>query len=80
MSDFSRDATASASATSPASSEKKSLMAKLSSKMSKLFGGGGTTEEPQPELVIGKPTGFKHLNHVKVDDRSSTGFTVILIR
>ena len=76
MSEFSGNAAASASATS----EKKGLMATLSSKMSKLFGGGGTTEEPEPELVIGKPTGFKHLNHVKVDDRSSTGFTVILIR
>jgi hypothetical protein len=76
MSGFSAG-TDSAAAAAAAEPQSESLMSKLSSKMKKLFGG---REESEPEVVIGKPTGFKHLNHVKVDDRSSTGFTVFKMK
>jgi len=49
------------------------IFTKLGSKMKNLF----FKKEDEPEYSISKPTDFRHLNHVKVDQRSSTGFEVI---
>lgn len=48
------------------------VFTKLSNKMKGLFSSSSSSE---PKMIISKPTGFRHLNHVKADDRSSTGFT-----
>ena len=52
------------------------IFSKLSSKMKNMF----SKQEEEPQFVISKPTGFRHLNHVKPDDRTSTGFAVIYFR
>lgn len=45
---------------------------KMSAMFSKLVVG-----EPEPEIQIGSPYNFQHVQHVQIDPHSSTGFSVI---
>lgn len=76
LADGSPGKAASAAGSADTSGGSAGVFTKLSSKMKGLFFG---KDEPEPEFVISKPTDFRHLNHVKADDRSSTGFTVCKI-
>ncbi len=54
-------------------SAKPSMFRRLSNAISSVF---KRAEEPEPKFEISTPYNFKHVQHVKTDPHSSTGFSV----
>ncbi len=54
--------------------KKPSVFRRISKAFSTVF--KGRAEEPEPVFEISAPYNFKHVQHVKTDPHSSTGFSV----
>ncbi len=57
--------------------KRQTILGRVSSVFSSFFGAG--EEEPEPTFEISTPYNFKHVQHVKADPHSSTGFSVSVL-